>query len=82
VAATSLGSIELSGGVLVPSGGAESGVFAAAGNGPWCDFEGQLALPPLASGGGAHDLYVSILSASNHSDQRFALDYFTLRLAS
>ena len=85
VAATSLGSLELSGGVLVQSGGAESGVFAAAGNGPWCDFEGQLALPPTAisaaagsGGGGAHDLYVSILSASNHSDQRFALDYFTL----
>jgi hypothetical protein len=85
-AATSLGSLELSGGVLVPSGGAESGVFAAAGNGPWCDFEGQIALPPMAmaaaaasGGGGAHDLYVSILSASNHSDQRFALDYFTLR---
>ena len=59
-------------------------MFAAAGNGPWCDFEGQIALPPMAmaaasGGGGAHDLYVSILSASNHSDQRFALDYFTLR---
>jgi hypothetical protein len=70
------------------SGGAESGVFAAAGNGPRCDFEGQIALPPMATtaaaaaalgSGGAHDLYVSILSASNHSDQRFALDYFTLR---
>jgi len=77
--ATVLGSLELSDGGLVPSGGAESGVFGVTGSGPWCDFEGQLALPPsVAGGGGAHDLYVSMFSASNHSEQRFALDYFSL----
>jgi hypothetical protein len=44
-----------------------------------------IAAAAASGGGGAHDLYnlyVSILSASNHSNQRFALDYFTLRRSS
>eukprot|EP01048_Picozoa_sp_COSAG05_P004574 COSAG05_NODE_251_length_12871_cov_4.691669_8_plen_300_part_00 len=73
-----LGSFSLAGGAVVNSGGAESGVFAATGNGDWCDFTGELIIPADVAGG-AHDLYVSVISASNHSLQRFALDYFSLR---
>ena len=70
----------MAGGAVVKSGGAESGVFAATGNGDWCDFTGQLSIPAdVARSGGAHDLYISMISASNHSLHRFALDYFSLR---
>jgi hypothetical protein len=50
-------------------------------SGEWCDFTGELSIPAGAihSGGVGHDLYISMSSASNHSFQRFALDYFTLR---
>ena len=81
-----LGSITLAGGTLVPYGGAESGVFAPTGSGPWCDFSGELTIPPSISGGGddsasGHDLYVSMLATpGNHSLHRLALDYFSLRM--
>ena len=79
-AAELLGSLTLAGGAVVPSGGAESGVYAPSGNGDWCDFTGELTIPAgIARSAGAHDLYISMVSASNHSFQRFALDYFTLR---
>jgi hypothetical protein len=75
-----LGSLTLASGAVVTSGGAESGVFAPTGNGAWCDFTGELVIPAgVANSGGAHDLYISIISATNHSLHRFALDYFCLR---
>ena len=84
--ATVLGSVALAGGVLVASGGAESGVFGTTGNGPWCDFSGELTLPSAAAAAraddvGAHDLFISMHSTGgNRSLHRFALDYFSLRV--
>eukprot|EP01052_Picozoa_sp_SAG31_P010816 SAG31_NODE_601_length_13643_cov_64.237005_13_plen_90_part_00 len=80
-AALPLGSVTLAAGAVLPSGGAESGVFAPTGNGKWCDFFGKLQIPrSVAVGRGAHDLYISVLSKDgNHSLHRFALDYFTFR---
>ena len=76
--AVAIGSMTLVNGAVLPSGGAESGLYSATGSGPWCDFTAELQLPASVASGSVHDLYVSML-AENTTLQRFTLDYFKLR---
>ena len=72
-----LGSVVLQHGTVVPSGGAESGLYGPTRSGHWCDFTTELALPASVADGAVHDLYVS-MAAANSTTQRFTLDYFRM----
>ena len=75
--AVAIGSMVLVNGTVLPSGGAESGLYSSIGSGPWCDFSAELQLPASVATGSVHDVYVSML-AENTTQQRFTLDYFKL----
>ena len=75
--AVAIGSMMLVNGTVLPSGGAESGLYSSIGSGPWCDFSAELQLPASVATGSVHDVYVSML-AENTTQQRFTLDYFKL----